>query len=97
MHDDRCGLSFACEPSSRRATGCQERREHFHGNRPVQFRLMALQHDAHSARADHALNVDFTKPPNRVFTFGRLQKINGKVFRRIGPGIVACIRVTVGR
>ena len=60
------------------------RREHFHRDGPIEFRLKPLQHDPHPAAADDFIDVNFPQPANRSGLLGGFEEVNREVDERVG-------------
>jgi len=55
------------------------RSHHVHGVQAIQFLLKSLEHNPMRALADEFPDVDVAQPTERVFVFGRFQKVDDEV------------------
>jgi hypothetical protein len=67
--------SFPRESLSSRSDTCQMGCEHLDGYRPVEFRVEALQHDAHAAGTNDSLDLVASQPAKHLRVAGRTQEV----------------------
>ena len=66
VRDGGGGPRLAAEPLVGHFVVRELRIEYLHGHVALQVRVVALQHDAHAAAADDALDVEAAEPPDVV-------------------------------
>ena len=112
VDDGRRRLCLASEPPSRGGTRRTVRVQYLHGDVPIEFVVVALQHDPHPAAADQFENFKLTEPPEHRGVVALRKEVErdgsdgvvSSLSRRVGPArfvrrptIRVCWRIVVGR